>query len=494
MSSDDITVKLTGPETWKPWNEELKKRAVNLRLWALINPDSPRRGEWMEEPTKPDITKYSKRLEAPPPRPPPPAPLVTGSASSASTQGTTQTVGRSGTPAGNSAGDLDSQASVVTPVTHIIHVPVPTQELTDPRGKPKTAEELTERAFKAYNLDLNEYYKVQAAYEKQHDNCYALSNWITKSVAPHYRSTSCKAEHTLDVWYEKLKIQVGTSTASQRLAALENYEAAIKPLTKTPKNPMEWINNWEKALLEAQNEGVGSATDSILWWNALAKATRGAGWGQWFDSYFLNHEDKINSGEYDTRTIVNAFSHSSHAASATKTRGTVTKGAFLTYHDHDSDAEDDGPRQQRGRSPPRSSSKRKYTGVEESGCPACGMQHPLPRCYHLFPELAPDRWVPKSTIITKVYERLEKDEALRAEYNRIRRNKRSAGRSPGRGRTVNQSRSRERNQSRSRERNNSRNRREDRSRSRDDGKTRVFKRPGTPKKEVRFKEEPSTSD
>ncbi len=63
MSTD--TVKLTGPENWKAWNQRFINTAEQNRIWDLINPASATRGTFMERPVLPNVANYPKRLTSP---------------------------------------------------------------------------------------------------------------------------------------------------------------------------------------------------------------------------------------------------------------------------------------------------------------------------------------------------------------------------------------------------------------------------------------------
>ncbi|SPQ23380.1 c9c6320d-fb20-4bfa-bdf2-0e2d0bd89c35 [Thermothielavioides terrestris] len=45
------------------------------------------------------------------------------------------------------------------------------------------------------------------------------------------------------------------------------------------------MDNWQRELLAAQEEGVPETSHSIAWWQDLIKAIRGADWGYWFDAF-----------------------------------------------------------------------------------------------------------------------------------------------------------------------------------------------------------------
>ncbi|KAK4148659.1 hypothetical protein C8A00DRAFT_19550, partial [Chaetomidium leptoderma] len=61
-------------------------------------------------------------------------------------------------------------------------------------------------------------------------------------------------------------------------------------------------------------------------------------------------------------------------------------------------------------------------------CRACDFSfHILAKCYHAFPELAPEGFEPRKHLVNKVKNRLETDEALRSEVERLGKKPRKSG-------------------------------------------------------------------
>lgn len=404
MTTTTSAVILNGPQDWIKWDELFKSEAIANSLWDAINPDSPTVGEYLTRPLEPDVTKYNKRLDVP----------VTRSATS------TQTVGRSQTPATPAAG-----AGAAEGEPEIVELLAP--------DAPKSANELTTASRQAYQIDMSRFYEMRRQYDKQIDRVALLKRWVNDHVTEHYRSTDCKAEKPIHEWYANLKKHVGSSLVYEKVQAEEAYQKAIQPLSKVPRDPMEWMKNWERAITRAQLAGVASASDSVSWWTALLKAANKIGYGHWFDSYFAVHKDGIHRGDFDFRQLVNEFSQSSIAIAPPKRAPAqrIGRGAFSTYHGHDqtsngSESEAEGHQRstrRRSRSPPRN--KRKYSGEAESRCPVCKKpNHPLPACYYLFPEKAPAWFKIVPEIQMEFEERLKKDEEFRKEVERLKKKKR----------------------------------------------------------------------
>jgi hypothetical protein len=66
-----------------------------------------------------------------------------------------------------------------------------------------------------------------------------------KTTTDHIRRTCCNLQDTLEGWYAKLKEQVGVLDSKQKLDARAHYKAATKQLSKAPRDPLAWLDNWE---------------------------------------------------------------------------------------------------------------------------------------------------------------------------------------------------------------------------------------------------------
>lgn len=433
MSTASQEIKLTGPETWQSWADAFESKAGALGIWDLIDPDSSSKGQWLTRPAKPDVSKYEKKHSADPP-------TSSSGASAASTQ----------TVEGAASG-------------------------------PRSAAELTDSARGAYNSDMSAYTQEMREFKEQGEAIYKIIQWVETSVLEHYRKTSCKPSQKLDAWFANLKTHVGSDSASQTLAAEDKYLETLEKMRKPPKDPMEWIKAWEKVLKEAEDAQVASASDSISWWKALATAGRSAGFANFFDTYHMINAAQINTRKYDSRKIVNAFAQSTYATQAPPKRPhAVIKGSFPTYHGNNgSDTEED--ERPRGRARERSNTRKRKRAEEEEGttCRACGFfGHTLPFCFYVFPARAPEDFPLKGSMLAQVKERLERDDDLRAEVERLKK-KRFDSKDRYRGRDRSGSRGRRHGNERSRSRGS-------RSRSRNDSKTRYPKKDEGNKKQVRF--------
>ncbi len=201
MAAANEEVKLTGPKSWKAWNERFMTEAVTRNIWDLIDPKSTRRGQFKQQPTKPDISTYPKRLDR------------TAAPPAQSTRG-------------NSASSTTASESPFSQLT----------EEVDRAGKPRNTSEMTALGRDAYKTDLSEYQFEWRLFDAESQKVNRLTAWVRQTVARQLYTTACKANKTLDQWYEALKERAGTDDREELHRALNKYNAAIKPLAKKPRD------------------------------------------------------------------------------------------------------------------------------------------------------------------------------------------------------------------------------------------------------------------
>ncbi|KAL2193197.1 hypothetical protein P885DRAFT_64215 [Corynascus similis CBS 632.67] len=159
MSSIEI-VKLIGPENWEEWHARFVTEAIDRRLWDIINPASPSRGQYRTPPTKPNVANYEKRPDAP----------------------ATNTRGNTPTSAVNSAHDIP-----------------------EPNIGPANAGEMTIAGREAYKIDLAEFHSEEARYREELQNITSLRSWVSKTVDASLYDATYDLEEKLHQWYTKLK-------------------------------------------------------------------------------------------------------------------------------------------------------------------------------------------------------------------------------------------------------------------------------------------------
>ncbi|KLP17486.1 Uncharacterized protein LW94_10590 [Fusarium fujikuroi] len=85
---------------------------------------------------------------------------------------------------------------------------------------------------------------------------------------------------------------VGATQSEQQIAARRNYQAAITPLAKIPKDFAKWIPAWEMATNSALVMKTGGVDDPNTWFDDLAKAIQPV-LGNWVTIYRGIYEDKL---------------------------------------------------------------------------------------------------------------------------------------------------------------------------------------------------------
>jgi hypothetical protein len=207
-TSSKENIELKGPDDWESWSTQFKSKAISTKIWKLI---SPRDGQddtepFAEEPIPPRIRDYDKKLDR--------TRLQSGQ-SNAAAQG--------------------SQGS--QPIAYI--------EEVDHGHQPRTAAEMTTEARQAFQLDWTLYQHDFKRYTAETDAIDNLKSWVHKTTSKHLIRTACNPEDTIKDWYEKLKKQIGVSDDQLTNDVRALYKAAVKPLTKAPRDPLAWLDTWE---------------------------------------------------------------------------------------------------------------------------------------------------------------------------------------------------------------------------------------------------------
>jgi hypothetical protein len=393
-------VSLKGPEDWETWNTQFKSKAISTDIWRLINPDEDEEDTepFAEKPIPPKIGDYDKKL-------------------------TRET--RSQTVQSSAASQPASQPTIV----HI--------EDVDHAGKPRTAAEMTTAARQAFQLDWTLYQHDFKIYTAERESIDKLRNWVLKTTSEHLFATACDPEDTLKGWYEKLKEQVGVSDSKQQRDARTLYKAANKPLMKAPRDALAWLNNWEEAVTLAKRKKVPEAQHSNIWFEDFSHAIRGF-MKEWAVSYEMLNRKEIENGTLTFRTLANELRKEllmSSTQPQTPRGRVVAKGAFGPSFAESEDTEQPKEDEQE-KTKGRGKGKRKTTTEESSAkCPACGLQgHTLPNCLYVFPEKANGRFRGREERQEEVNKKLEEDDQLRKEVDRLRGKKQKKGEANASGR------------------------------------------------------------
>lgn len=366
-------IELKGAEDWESWSTEFKTRAIAANIWRLITPRTGQRNTdpLREEPIAPQLSDYEKKPAA-----------ATARENRAHTA--------------QSSGTMQEQP------------PQPPPE-EDELNKPRSTGELTTGARQLLQLDMNYYQQELKAYNKEQESIEKLKTWVGRTTTNHLRKTCCKPEGTLKTWYTKLKEQVGVSDGKLLLDARAQYRVAIKHLSKAPKDPLAWLDTWEQAISQAKEKNVPEAQLTLTWFEDLSNAIRGF-MKEWIVSYELLHATEIDNGTLTFRKLANDLRRELTKSQTPRLGRVVAKGAFgPSFADSD---ETEQPNK----------SKRKLTAGESSAkCPGCEIQgHTLAKCLYIFPEKAKGTFKGRKGRQEEVNKRLEEDNQLQKEVDRLR--------------------------------------------------------------------------
>jgi hypothetical protein len=245
---------------------------------------------------------------------------------------------------------------------------------------------------------------------------------------------ACKPEETLHQWYSNLKSRVGISKTRGIQIAYEQYQKALKPLTRA-KDWSEWLMTWEKAMIIAEEKELPEALSTYSWTREFLTAVTPVA-EQWAITYQMTHEEQIEKGQVTVGDIARAFRTYMTKPQTQRVIPRVAKGAFPTYAGQDTpdqstleDAQDPAKGARRSRS--KRGVPEEDSSVDAT-CEACDQSHPVARCYYVLPDKAPHWWKENPEIRASVDLRLEKDANLQRVVQRLR-GKRSRSGTPRSG-------------------------------------------------------------
>jgi hypothetical protein len=283
-------------------------------------------------------------------------------------------------------------------------------------------------------VDIQLYIQEEKDYKEQSKSIQLLQKWVIDSVASHFVRVACKPEDNLHQWYNNLKSRVGITKSRGIQIAYEQYQKALKPLTKA-KDWSDWLKTWEKAMIIAEEKELPEALSTYSWTREFFTAVTPVA-DQWAITYQLTHEEQIEKGQVTVGDIARAFHMYMTKPQPQRVIPRVAKGAFPTYAGQDTpdqstleDAQDPAKGARRNRS--KHGVLEEDTSVEDT-CEACDQSHPVARCYYIFPDKSPHWWKENPEIRTLVDSRLEKDTNLRGVVQRLR-GKRSRSGTPRTG-------------------------------------------------------------
>ncbi|KAM4059020.1 integrase core domain-containing protein [Hirsutella rhossiliensis] len=215
-------------------------------------------------------------------------------------------------------------------------------------------------------------------YEKQEDSLRELRDWISKTICHTYYQTCCNPDESLRVWYAKLQKHAKGSQEEVLRTLQNNYEDAVKPLVKAPRNWHLWLDTWKKAMNEGIQEGLPEAFHHSIWIRDFFKAISPQ-FPAWVTSVQVSGRTRDLS--FDMHTMSNIFTEFIDTLPATPT--VVKKGAFgPTYND-------------KGKSNKKGKRPRAPTTNEQGQklCRLCDLNgHTIEKCWSVDPKGAASWW------------------------------------------------------------------------------------------------------
>ena len=196
-------------------------------------------------------------------------------------------------------------------------------------------------------------------------------------------------------------------------------------MTKAPRDALAWLNRWEEAVTLAKEKKVPEAQHSDIWFEDFSLAIRGF-MKEWIVSYEMLHGKEIEDGTLTFRKLANDLRKELLKSPMPKVGRAVARGAFGPSFAESDDTEQPKEDEQEKK---KGKGKRKITTGESSEiCPACGIPgHTLPNCLYVFPEKANRRFWAREDWQEEVNKKLEEDDQLRKEVDRIKGKKQKKG-------------------------------------------------------------------
>ena len=226
---------------------------------------------------------------------------------------------------------------------------------------------------------------------------------------------------------------------AEKNAVRERYEKAVAPLTRPPKDPIKWLQNWDEAFEEALCYGIGAVKEAGDWWRDLEKALFSFGMGMWAVFYYSSFGDKIERNEIQQKKVFDDLNISLRKIFPI-TGKKVAKGEFPTFGPVNTSNDEEGGNESaserssgelrstraRSRSPrPRGrvpKGRKRRSSDRRPTCKVCNCgSHPIVRCYYVFPESAPSYVRLRAGILVRARERLEEDAKLYEEVERYKK-------------------------------------------------------------------------
>jgi len=253
-------------------------------------------------------------------------------------------------------------------------------------------------------------------YDTQRDSIKDLKDWVNRTTAHQYNS-SCIPAESLHKWYSKLEEHASMGMVKENKIVRDKYKAAMKPLTKPPRDWHSWIITWEEAMSLGEQKKFADATDSTIWFGDFIDAIKPALY-YWATSYEQNKQEKAEAKTLTYRAVANDLRRETRF----KTKGgSIAKGSFGPTHASDpqlsdQSAEDEDEAQQAQTRSKRNKKRRRDSTSATEGmekCLVCELpNHQIPNCFYTFPEKAYEGFKPRRKIQKRAEENLKKTEVI----------------------------------------------------------------------------------
>jgi hypothetical protein len=293
-----------------------------------------------------------------------------------------------------------------------------------PDAQVVTSRNLTAENMRLYQFDYQVYSDQRKAYEAEGQALTKVHEWMRKTISNHFQEITFGEDDTLKQWYKKVKEHVAIDDYRVKELALQKYATAIKPLTNL-KHAEKWLTTWEQAMDTATKNKMPIASEPVQWLSEFRQAVKGV-MPIWAENARMNLTPKARDNSISYRQLAGDFRDAIASAGVFRDAMVsaggrkVVKGSFAALGD--STKEEETAEETTSAAAKKKQKKRKQTSsFSETVCRGCGGRHGHRRCFYLFPQFAPDDWVPKKFMQQVTEASLKEDSALAKEVERLKK-------------------------------------------------------------------------
>ncbi|KAJ3544453.1 hypothetical protein NM208_g3041 [Fusarium decemcellulare] len=238
----------------------------------------------------------------------------------------------------------------------------------------------------------------------------AIQNWILETVDDAIARIHLSEDETLVEWVKFLHDEFSLPQHERLKEAIRNYRDILeKPQQRrvaTYKGTRDWFTQWRVAIKEARDVDLQEAKEADYWFTDLTEALRSTPLESWIDVYRVT---KISNVRANTLSIgvVAADIRQALARYEDVTKTDIDHGEFVATEEAEEEA-GTSPRQRNSRQGnPRKRSRQDAGEGKSRRCEACGLLHPLARCFYVFPEKRPRSFKAHKELEERVRQRLD---------------------------------------------------------------------------------------